>query len=444
MLCQRNGRHCGLFLTRDRMGKDPQRPRYFVGRSYYTGSSIGSAGYLSRMCDLGEDLRHLTFNGKPVNAAWRTVYVVPTPSDLDSMSSPGPDLLINCNSPSGSRFHLPRWLVDRFTTLQFEVDQMVNSQELHVVRFAHRSEGRIFVSLGSCGQHHDADNRPLLWAKVDLMSLSTPKRFVHNCSEDHIDSNSKFFGSGDADRNVRLSFMPSRTGTGLDMTLIIHLELFGRVFKKMLKEAGISFPSLADLRKNAPGHAAPDAPVTSSQLHSTPRVEPSLFTTIRRKRFARADLRRGNSPVPKRSFDVSSPSPPLFSELQEDHKEVQFREFGMTLLSREPVLRPHAAATPLPPSPPLPPPFHPPPRRHRAAPVAQAYPRGWPTQVYPGVWPAWQVYYPGGWPAWQVYPGGWPTLAQTHPRATDISADVATNTAMRPEGGRWPGYHADR
>ncbi|PIL26570.1 hypothetical protein GSI_12328 [Ganoderma sinense ZZ0214-1] len=186
MLCQNNGRNIGILLTRDSRGKDPKRPRYFTGCPF-TKPDTGLARYAARLVDLGDDLYALTFDRKPVKAAWRTIYVVPTPSDLDTIDSvTTPNLMINCNP--ASRFRIPRWLVTRFTTLQFEVRQVRNDESLQVLHF--------FLTLGtriSCIHHNGGhpDQPPQLWAKVDvLLPHVSIDVFTHSCSEDHIDSKS--------------------------------------------------------------------------------------------------------------------------------------------------------------------------------------------------------------------------------------------------------------
>ncbi len=170
ILCESSRHHFGLFLTRDPEEQDPQRPRYFG--CDYTKSETGSATYLARMCDLGDDLYNLTLNGKPVKASWRTIYVVPTTSHFDSENATSPTLLINSNPVS--RFRIPRWLVDQFIAVQFEVDEMTYSDTLHVIRFIRHSEGRVFVALGTCTEHWHQDlgpDTPLpLWAKVVVLA----------------------------------------------------------------------------------------------------------------------------------------------------------------------------------------------------------------------------------------------------------------------------------
>ncbi len=263
LVCAGDGRHFGLFLTRDPSAKDPKRPRYFTGCDF-TQSATGTASFLARLADLGSDLYNLTFNGKRVEATWRTIYIVPTASHFDTGSATMPSLLINSNP--GSRFRIPRWLVSRLVTLQFEVDQVRNTDMLQVVRVVHRSQGRIWISLGTCTSHHDHDEPPPLWAKVDIVRYIDPKTFPHDCSEDHVDSaswatRSKDFG--DAERSVRLSLTPSTRMP--DSKFLISLELFGSTFEELLQDAAISFPSLADLEGSTSPPARPTRPTPNAR-----------------------------------------------------------------------------------------------------------------------------------------------------------------------------------
>ena len=339
-LCQGSGRHYGLFLTRDNKGKDPKRPRYFTGCVYQRPSTTGSATYVARLADLGDDLYNLTFNGKPVQASWRTIYVVPTASDLDSSSATAPNLILNCGT--ASRFRVPRWLIARFTTLQFEVDQVRNTDALQVVRILHRSKARIFVSLGSCNGQHDGDGDgdkpttdngeaennntkpPELWAKVDVVSLIDMDSFTHDCAMDHLSSESwasqsKVFG--DADRKVRLSFSPSTRMS--ESVLVIHTELFGSTFEEMMRDSNISIPSLDDLKSgNFPAApmpvplSAPYVERTASAGPSSRSVSPRPAPTRRGTEEQRQDKTReddgksnGIVAVPLQGYDADGAGP---------------------------------------------------------------------------------------------------------------------------------------
>ncbi|PIL26291.1 hypothetical protein GSI_12047 [Ganoderma sinense ZZ0214-1] len=276
ILCQAGSRHFGLFLTRDDRAKDPQRPRYFVGRGY-TRATTRPAIYLARMCDLGGDLYKLTFNGKPVQASWSTIYLVPTASDLDCESATSPNLLINCHPHS--LFQLPRWLVDRLIGLRFEVDEARYSATLQIIRIVHRSEGRIYLCIGKCTKHPGGPegSKGPLWAKVFVSTLVSPKEFTHDCSKDHLDSESwamRWRDFGDEDRMVRLSFTESRRKLP-ETGVVIHLELLGRKFKKILQGSGISFPSVADMERDPPC-TFPDALVVSRSSSDSHGIGRSL------------------------------------------------------------------------------------------------------------------------------------------------------------------------
>lgn len=232
------------------------------------------------MCDLGGDLHKLTFNGKRVKASWSTIYIVPTATDLDSESANSPSLLMNCHP--GSLFQLPRSLVDRFIGLQFEVDEVLPAyiDTLKIVSFVHRSQGRIYVGLGTCKEHHGPD-KPPLWAKAFVTTLVSPRGFTHDCSQDHLDSEAWALRSrtfGDADRTVRLSFSPSRRRLP-EISAIIHLELSGHRFEEMLREASISFPSLVDHKRNS-GCPMPDTLVTSSFQRPLPPQLAKLLKSV--------------------------------------------------------------------------------------------------------------------------------------------------------------------
>ena len=267
----------------------------------------------------------------PIEASWRTIYVVPTAPDLGSGRLTTPNLIINCNP--ASRFRVPRWLISRFTGVRFVVWQLQNTETLQRLLFFLYGVVRIYVHLGSCVQQHDRDpnDPPLLWAKVDIVftPLTNMDSFtVHNCAEDHIDSNSwsthsKFFG--DADRGVQLSLTPSTEMP--DSLLVVHLELLGHVFQKILQDAGEPslFPSLAALKKETP-RIAPDRPTASSQLH--PGQLPINSNPPRRSVSTRELDSPSPSPVPKSrrlTLDASAPAPLSASSQDSPSKVLQRR-----------------------------------------------------------------------------------------------------------------------
>ena len=278
ILCKREGSHFGLFLTKDIQGRDQKRPRYFTSCPY-TKPSTGSGTYIARLANLGGDLYNLKFNGKPVEASWSTIYVVPTISDLDFQSSTTPNLIINCNP--ASHFRVPRWLVTRFIALQFTVTQIKKTDPLQVLKLFHTRESDIFVSLGSCSvrlkDNRDLNNAVELWAKVDIVPYGNRRAFPHDCSKDHLNSKSWEKGSkvfGDNDRGVQLSLIPSKWKPHNEL-LVIDLKLFGRVFEEMLQDSGV--PSLSSLLVEIEKDKAPIVQVLNQPA---PRHQPRKHSQI--------------------------------------------------------------------------------------------------------------------------------------------------------------------
>ncbi|TBU24884.1 HET-domain-containing protein [Dichomitus squalens] len=242
LLCEDADGHLGLLLTRDPRAIDSTRPRYYTGIE--SRRSDSGPGNRVRLATLGRDLNHLRFNGKRIEAKWRTIYIVPSPPEWLSPGSTNAQLTINCTS--GSPFRLPHWLVSRFVALQFRVWEDIRTPEfVRMTIMRTRRAERIWLDLGQC--QRDTGAPPRHWSKVTISHESNYMRHTtvsqsHTCSEHHIDSWpawSKDFG--DADRTVRLSFTPCKRSP--ETTRVVHIELFGRVYAEMLLEANVSFPS---------------------------------------------------------------------------------------------------------------------------------------------------------------------------------------------------------
>ena len=279
-LCESNGQHFGLFLTRNIHGRDPTRPLYFIG-CVFSRPDKSPAKRIARIAYLGNDLCDLTFMGKPVKASWRTIYVVPIAPDLESATSTTPNLVMNCNP--ASRFRIPRWLICRLIALQFRVKQLTNTETLQALELLHDHVTRIYVLLGSCTEnhrYHGSDNHPPLWAKaVVLPSRVELDTFSHDCSKDHINSecwvtHSRVFG--DEDFGVQLSLMPSTWKS--NNSLAIHLEILGRIPQEMSIKAGVPslFSSLMDLKSQIPRIALDYSdPIPLSQPHTQLQFKPT-------------------------------------------------------------------------------------------------------------------------------------------------------------------------
>ena len=278
LLCEDPDGHLGLLLTRDPRGTDPTRPRYYTGIE--SRRSDISPGYRARLAVLGRDLRDLHFNGKRIDARWRTIHITPSPPEWLSPGSTNALLTLNCAPVPPFRF--PHWIVSRFVALQFRVWEDITTPEL--VRVTVMRPGgaeRIWLDLGLCTESAsasagagnagnagtaDAPNGapiPHHWSKVtisyeDNYLRHTSVSQTHSCAEHHIDgwaAGTKEFG--DADRTVRLSFAPCRRSPAT--TRVVHVELEGRIYCEMLREANVAFPPPGGRRKGVQVAAAGSA-----------------------------------------------------------------------------------------------------------------------------------------------------------------------------------------
>ncbi|EJF60426.1 HET-domain-containing protein [Dichomitus squalens LYAD-421 SS1] len=286
LLCEDyDDNHLGLFISPGPPRSDPTRPRYYAGCQYRIGQASGA--YIARLVSLGDDLNNLQFNGKPVEATWRTIYVVPSPPDGESSSATTAQLTINC-VPCGP-FRLPHWLVSRFLALGFTVTQTEWDERAGpVTRFIIHNPAKaenIYLDLGICRLSSTAH-----WSKVTMFSRDDFKESkdvtrAHSCKKHHIDSwnaRSKVFpdSASDADRSVRLSFTPCKASPRTSK-LVVHMELMGRVYEDVLREANMTnaFLSVDALEKStqlgSPIHA-PFSALLSDLIGLIRRFHPRL------------------------------------------------------------------------------------------------------------------------------------------------------------------------
>ncbi|KAI1792829.1 heterokaryon incompatibility protein-domain-containing protein [Ganoderma leucocontextum] len=278
LLCAVPLGHIGLVLRRDPFGRDPTRQRYHPGCLYkVTTSSWGQ--FTARLSFLGTDMYNLLFDGKPVKPEWRTIYIVGKPP----VQWTSPDALlamlrINCDPRPP--FLFPNWLLSKLGAAGFDIlhgpggSPLSYQDEPQRVAFLHPVIGEEFhVDLGVCR----ADSSEVRWARVlfshprqqaKLPGVSTP----HDCAADHVDTwgaGVKVFG--DAQRSVRLSFVPDNRAPAT--TLITHLELNGPVYENLLRGTNISFPPFSKIyRAKATAHVT----CLPSMLHA-----PSLLQVNR-------------------------------------------------------------------------------------------------------------------------------------------------------------------
>ncbi|EJF60486.1 hypothetical protein DICSQDRAFT_87956 [Dichomitus squalens LYAD-421 SS1] len=296
--------HLGLFLCPGPRRSDPTRPRYYAGCVYSVYQP--PRAYVARLISLGNDLNNLQFNGKRVEATWRTIYVVPGHPDGQSPSATTARLTINCDPRQP--FRLPHWLVSRLLAVGFTVvtQEEWDEQGSKVTRlyFLRPAGGEIiYLDLGLC--HIDPKAR---WSKVTISYGPNVKRSkdvsrAHSCKEHHIDSWtawSKVFpdSASDAEPSVRLSFAPCKALPETSK-LVVHMELLGRFYEEILREANMTtaFPSLSDLNKGI-RLASPDhLPVPEPTFPGHPTQLPRRFYAWL-KASARKHLERHQRPPP--------------------------------------------------------------------------------------------------------------------------------------------------
>ncbi|PIL36835.1 hypothetical protein GSI_00525 [Ganoderma sinense ZZ0214-1] len=251
LLCEVPLGYIGLILRRDPSGRDPTRQRYHASCLYKdTTSSWGS--FTARLCFLGTDVHNLLFDGKPVRPEWRTIYIVAKPPiQLTSPDARLASLKINCVPQPPFRF--PNWLLYKLGAAGFDIlhgpgDDLSYRDSPQRMAFLHPVMGEeIHVDLGVCR----TDPSPVRWARVlfshpgqqtELLGLSAP----HDCTADHVDNwtgRARVFG--DKRRSVRLSFLLDNRSPAT--TLVVHVDMNGPVYEKLLRAANVSFPPLSEI-----------------------------------------------------------------------------------------------------------------------------------------------------------------------------------------------------
>lgn len=175
------------------------------------------------------------------------------------------------NSRSEGLFRLPHWLAVAYGALGFGIRQESfkypdGVSEAESLRLYRGRDGELlYVRFGSCHAHgarwiqilvdHEA------WQQNEL------ERPEHDCRTDHIDlwlMQSKEFDDSDAERKVKVSFVPCAFDAG---KIDIHLELFGPVYEKILREANMKIPSIQELYQSDPAAvSSSESPATESSI----------------------------------------------------------------------------------------------------------------------------------------------------------------------------------
>ena len=250
LLCEdESHEHVGLLLNlMYPVSYDPIRPMYHTSAAFIDAENAEQQVLLNyRLVTLGDDLYNLQFNGKAVQARWRTLYINPRPQAWNSPDTSISQLRLNCTVHPA--FRLPHWLMARFATLGFQLLPEAGSDGGLPIRLLLRAVPHgefIFVDLGLCG---GGDSQPgIHWAKVlihhdkDTSNWDTPVD-THDCTQDHIASwpeGKRLFGDASgstAARSVRLSFSSCTLAVSKNSrTLAVHIELEGSIYANIIKD----------------------------------------------------------------------------------------------------------------------------------------------------------------------------------------------------------------
>ncbi|KAI0746892.1 HET-domain-containing protein [Daedaleopsis nitida] len=265
LLCHTFQGHLGLLLhpSPDPV-HDPKRKRYRAGYGFLREDTGRRSSY--RIILLGTDLYNLEFDGKPVKAEWRDIFIENSPlpvfrGEPSTRISP-----LNCVTATPP-FRVPNWLVSRMASFGLELRQINISSKPDAaqpdkplcayVQFNDMVllEG-LSLWLGTCaaspGRSADSDKRLIHWARVTTSGRTTwgqrkpTPEVSHDCSEHHVEEWpgwSKAFG--DSERTVRLSF--THCTLTPQTTLALHIELEGSVYAGISRRTGMSVPSREQL-----------------------------------------------------------------------------------------------------------------------------------------------------------------------------------------------------
>lgn len=256
LLCV-NGSHqqVGLVLKRDPRSYDPGRPLYYTSAVF---SEIDDeptdapqeAPMSYRLVTLGDDLYNLRFNGKAVEARWRTLYIQPRPEAWFSRDTSIARLQLNCTIHPA--FRIPHWLIANFAFLGFQMTQETPEGELPLrLLLSDAPDGEfITLDLGLCGSSSAGDSDAaqlggVHWAKIlihhaeDASNWGTPHN-IHDCATHHVASwtrGTKLFGD-EGVRGVQLSFSLCNLAAATNSrTLSVHIELKGAAYANIKNRA---------------------------------------------------------------------------------------------------------------------------------------------------------------------------------------------------------------
>ncbi|KAI1786623.1 HET-domain-containing protein [Ganoderma leucocontextum] len=248
LLCDTGRQHVGLLLhSSDHPVQDLSR------KKYHTGCMFRISGF-KRLIFLGNDFYNLRLNGTAVTAEWRDIFIADTSPPIKKDVAPSRCFALHSITPAPP-FRLPHWLLSRLALIGMEMHPVSlhnrpvsNGIPLHItVAFEDIiSTECVELLLGTCVR---SPGRPAHWAKVfQRLAFESDVADIlsHDCLEDHVKAWPRWMKDfGDSERTVRLSF--SHCKLNPEHTLVIHIELEGRVYSDMKDRRNIAFPSREDV-----------------------------------------------------------------------------------------------------------------------------------------------------------------------------------------------------
>lgn len=183
-----------------------------------------------------------------MTAEWRDIVVVDSPPPDKKEVAPSLCIPLHSIEPA-LPFRIPHWLIGRLTQMGLELQQLrVRSKPvagkplLMMAQFIDISSVEsIHIVLGTCMQSPGKRH----WAKALVYCADNwdeAWNLWHDCHKDHVaawPNWAKDFGV--AERTVRLSFSSCKSTP--EHTLVVHVELEGRVYNAMKKRTNVELPS---------------------------------------------------------------------------------------------------------------------------------------------------------------------------------------------------------
>ena len=253
LLCETATIHLGLLLHEAEESElvDPSRTTFYVTWAFKRNDQDTHS--LCRICYLGEDLYDLRFRGHTLKPVWRDIYIRSGPRYQESME---PSHLVLRFTPDRNPpfpFRVPRWTLSALSTMRIQPttgtvsSSSSPSASWHVwVSFGHitRYEG-FAIAFGLC-KKAGQEGKPVHWARATPRQFDNWSDFAwrkreHDCHEEHIcDWTGMGKDFGPPDRRIRLEFAecPFAPAT----TLVLYLNLSGRVYEEMVRTSNVTFP----------------------------------------------------------------------------------------------------------------------------------------------------------------------------------------------------------